>query len=451
MNRRVQPSLRIITLLALATLCPASVGAYQHKSSIDSAAQGDVTSTLWSILLPPRGETDPDLDRVASSIAALGANALHPAVAILFGDEVEPDFTHDVHPWLIDRRQDILVKALARFPRSDVVAAIRVRAGAQPTIERTLFTTRILGRIGGPDAILAIEWLAPMLDDMQWQRPFVVSVFEESLVAIANEHPKNARRLGEALARAEARVAPAFARAIAAPQNPSAVALLLRAVGRERELDMCIMIELAKFGERGDTSGSTGDISRLRAYCESTDPGVRRCAAQALSKLGDEDSLGPIIAMLDSRNALTIQTAERCLTTLTGLALGRDSKPWNAWREREFEWLETHNQRLLEEIGSNDAKRVADAIREFAAHRLFRNQAAAAIAPLTVQSDPELQRQACIGLGLFGSGRALPALLERLEFGDDVVRAEAEKALKKLTGLDISTGLEGWRAAILGA
>ncbi len=451
MNRRVQPSFRIISLLALAVSCPASVSAFQPPMSCELVARGDVTSTLWSILLPPRGETDPDLDRIATSIAALGASGLDPTVAILFGDEPEPDFTHAVHPWMIDRRQDILVNALKRLSNADVVAAIRSRAAEQPSVDRTLFTARVLGRIGGLNAILAIESLAPTLDGIQWQRPYVVNIFEESLVAIANEDPKHVKRLGEALARAEVRVAPVFARAIASPQKPSAVPLLLRAVGRDRDLDLCIMTELAKFGDRGDTSGSTGEISRLRSYCESTDPGVRRCAAQALAKLGDEDSLGPIIAMLDSRNALTIQTAEKCLTTLTGLALGRDSKPWNAWRERELEWFETHHQRLLEEIASNDVTRVADAIREFAGHRLFRHQAAEAISPLIVQADAELQRQACIALGLFGSGRGLTPLLERLEFGDDAVRAEAEKALKKITGLAITAELEGWRAAILGA
>lgn len=449
MIRGVSRQLRTIALIAMGGCLPSIGWALGTDDARPSEARGDVTSVIWSLLLPHKVETTPNLDRISAAIAELGINAIQPATAILFGDEQEPALTHAIHPSVIDKRQDILVKALRSWPKAEVVAAVRARADVDPNPSRTLFAVRTVGRIGGAEAVRAIETMASTLDEMQWTRPFVLSVFEDSLGVLAKEDPRNLRRLGDALMRAPARAAPVFARTIGLTQRPAAVPMLLRAVGRARELDMTILVELDKIGDRGDTGGSRVEIGKLRSFCESTDSGLRRCAALALARLGDEDSCGPIIALLDGKHPATIAAAEKSLTLLTGVALGRDSKAWTHWREREQEWFETYHQRLLEELASNDSKRIAEAVREWAGHRLFRHQAALAVTPLLLVPDAEIQRQARTALGLFGSARALPALLEHLESTDETGRNETQATLKRLTGLDLPPETGAWRNAIL--
>lgn len=449
MNRGVSQRFRALALIALGGYVPSGGLAFAADDPPRGESHTDVTAAIWSLLLPHKGETAPHLDRISTAISDLGLAAIQPSTAILFGDEPEPELTYAVHPSVIDKRQDIIVKALQRLPKSEVVAALRARAEIEPNPSRALFAVRTLGRIGGDNAVRAIEDLSSTLDEIQWTRPFVVSVFEESLGAIAREDPRNLRRLGEALGRVPLRASPVFARAIGGTGRPPAVPLLLRAVGRDRELDLTIMVELERIGDRGDIGGSSVELSKLRAFCESTDSGLRRCAALALARLGDEESCGLIIALLDSKNAATIATAEKCLTTLTGVAFGRDSKAWMTWREGEQEWFDTHHLRLLEELASNDSRRVAEAARELAGHRLFRHQAAMAVTPLLNAPDPEIQGQARTALGMFGSARALPALVEHLESTDEVGRQETQKTLKRLTGLELSPEAGAWRMMVL--
>lgn len=449
MNERMIQSLRVLTLTALVGFFPMVVKASEPTEGRGAEVGNDVTVTLWSILLPEKAEVAPNLEQMSAAIARLGREALQPSVAILFGDVPEPQFTYSVHPWVIDRRQDVLVGALRQFRNGEVVAAVRAQAASAPDPDRSILAARILGRIGGREALEGIEALASGLDAVQWQRPFVVTVFQEGLVAIAKEDARNVRAFANALARAQPRFAPVFAHALGVAQWPSSVPVLLRAMGRDRELDLCIMAELAQYGDRGDVGGALGDIRKLRSYCEGTDAGLQRIAASALARLGDDESCGAMIAMLDGKNTLTINSAEKALTQLTGLALGRNSKPWTKWREHETEWFETNYARLQEELASGEAGRVADAVRDLAGHRLFRHQAALAVLPLLGTADADLQRQGCIALGLLGSSRALPALLDKLEASDEGVRTAAHAALRKLTGLDLPPDVNAWRPVIV--
>jgi hypothetical protein len=445
----VSPSLKSLALIAFAGFVPATGRAAFTDVTPPGGSRSDVTSSLWNLLLPVKGEVDPNLEQISAAIAQLGTSAVQPSVAILFGDEPEPDFDYDIHPSVIDRRQDILLGALRRFPAADVVAAVRARAAINPNTDRSLFTARILGRIGGPAALATLEWLAGTLDSTQWRRPYVVTVFDESLVGIAKEDPRNVKAFGAALTRTPVHCAPVFAHALGVAAWPAGVPVLLKGMGRDRDLDLCIMFELAKFGDRGDIAGATVELAKVRAYCEDADAGFRRIAASALARLGDHESCDTMIAMLDSKDTLTIASAERSLVTLTGLSLGRESKDWTEWYESEVEWFETNHQHLVEEITSLDPERVRIAIQEFGAHRLFRHEAALAVQPLLASEDAGLQTQACNALGVFRSGRALPWMLDKLDPADEAVTAAALATLKALSGLDLPPDEEAWRAALV--
>jgi len=229
---------------------------------------------------------------------------------------------------------------------------------------------------------------------------------------------------------------------------PAAVPALLRSVGRDRELDLCLMGELARIGDRGDLGGSAGDLARLRTYSTSLDPGMQRAAALALARMGDDDCCAALIAMLDSKNSLTINIAEKSLNLLTGTALGRESKAWSAWRERETRWFDTEYPRILEVLDGGDLKVTSEAIHELVSHRMFRHDAAIAIRPLLLREEAETQRTACVALGLVGSARALPWLLEKFGSFDESVRNEAYTAMKKITGLALPLDDDSWRTVI---
>ncbi|MBL8858018.1 MAG: HEAT repeat domain-containing protein [Planctomycetes bacterium] len=452
MIERSRKHLWSATALVMAALIPMRE-ATASASGADGlvSAQNVKETALWDLLLPPKTLGEPRLAQISTRIVGLGVDAVGPAVAILFGDIEEPASPHEVHPLAIDRRQQILMDALVQLPPRATVSAVRSRLDANADSDRAIFGVRLLGLAGGDEALDMIATIAGTLDVMQWHRPFVVNVFEESLARIAKQDTRNVRKLAAALMRAEPRYAAVFARALGSTDVPAAVAPLLRSVGRDRELDLCLMSELARIGDRGDLAGSVGDVSRLRGYCKDMDPGIQRAAAAALARMGDADACGALIAMLDSRNALTINIAERSLNLLSGTALGRDAKAWSAWRERETRWFDTEYQRILEALDSSDVKVVSNAIQSLVSHRMYKHEAAIAIRPMLNSSDPELQRMACTALGIVGSARALPWLLEKLGSLEEPVRDEALASLRKLTGLPLPLDIESWRVAISGS
>lgn len=450
MSARQSRRVAALAFVALGAMClePAVARALPRGSAATPVAS-DATGAVWAILLPRRDQGEPRVEVLADKLAGMGISALEPLTAILFGDVPAPEINHPVHPIAIDRRVDIVVKALERLPRADVIRALRERIGDGADPERTVFGARILGKLGGPSALDALEAVAPTLDALQWQRPYVSKVFEDALVGIAKADPRHVRRLSQALTRAEVRCAPVFARALGATQMPAAVPVLLRALGRDRELDLCIMQELGKLGDRGDSSGSGADLAKLRAHGDGRDPGLQRAAAIALARLGDEASVGTLIGMLESRNALSISVAEKALEKLGGIALGRDAKAWHTWREKETAWFEAQYPVLLDDLSSDQEDRVAGAIRDLIGHKLYRHQAALAIQPLLTLGDSAVQQRACAALGLLGSARALPWLLECLDSPDQGVAREALGSLRRLSGLDLGADAEAWRIRIV--
>lgn len=404
----------------------------------------------WSILLPRAEAGEPRAEIMSRDLAELGEGAAETLAAILFGDVEEPEVDYVVHRLAIDRRVDIVLDALKRLPAASAVAGVRARVESKPSIDRTLFGARMLGRVGGMEALAVLETMAPTLDDMQWQRPFVQTVFEEALSASIRSDPRAVRQLAEALVRCEPRCAPSFARALGATQLPFVVPVLLRVIGRNRDLDLCAMHELARFGDRGDFGPALGDLARLRSYCEGSDAGLKRAAACALAKLGDEEAIGPLIAMLDSRDALSVSITESSLKQLTGVALGKNSRDWNAWLQRETSWYETEFQVLQDDLASEDDVRIATAVRALASHRVYRHQAALAVRPLLQHAGAETQARVCTALGMYGSSRALPWLVEKLDSLEEDVRREAYASLRRLTGLDPGDDAEAWRPLVGG-
>lgn len=438
-----------LALFVLAGSCfPADLIAAPCEEGTTKVAANDATACVWSILLPKASASDVRPSAIAAQIARLGKQAIEPALAILFGESEEPDVPYEVDSTARENRQRILFESLRLLPPNDLVVAITNRIDAKTNVEQKVLAIRILALAGTGDALEHVFAIAAGLDPIQWQGGYVGCQIEATIVEIVAQDTHSVRRLAAALLRADTSLAPMFVRALATTRVSSAALVMARCLGRNSELDLCILEELAKIGARDGLPFESGEMGQLRGLLDSHDMSIKRAAAVALAELGDDDSCSAIIAMLESKDQQTVALAARALKSLTGQAFGNDVKAWTDWREREANWYETEFPRLTSTFASNESESVFDSARELLAHRMYRHRAALALRGLLASSDPETTRKVCAVFGMLGSSRALPWLLEELDNPDDAVRNEAWSSLRLLTRLDLPLDVGAWRALI---
>ena len=162
--------------------------------------------------------------------------------------------------------------------------------------------------------------------------------------------------------------------------------------------------------------------------------------------LDDVKSVEAMIPLLDHQLEHVRSTAWSTLRKLSGLPFGPDAERWTAWHRAEVDWWHQRAPAHLAALDSADRHDVSQAIHELSKRRLFRHETARPIARCLDRGQPDLQLLACAAVSHLGSQTAVPELIEALESPSEPVAHAAEQALRHITGKDLGSAPDPWRA-----
>lgn len=425
-----------------------SVSARAEESASDrvpSAAE----SAVWNLLSPPAKGATPDADDIAQKIARLGRDAIAPSVGILLGLVPEPESESAPHPVAVEQRERILFGALRRLPASAVLDELRHHASEEKSVDERLLVVHVLGEIGGSQAVDALLAIATHLEPIQWMRTYVQEVIEGSIATALQRDAGQLKRVAAALTGSDLRFAPILVRSLGRAGLPAALPVLVRALGRDVEVDLAVSQELVNIVSSSFGTLTAEDMGRLRDLLDASDARLVRGGAAALARLGDEESCARLVALLGDDDPLTASTAHWGLKQLSGLDLPADAEAWGRWHERERDWFDTAYPVLCAAIAASDADRLMGPANDALTHPLFKHRIAAVIEPLLESDNAILGRLACSVLGRLGSRSCIPRLVACLEAEDDALRALAWNALRSITGMQLPQDAKSWNVLLV--
>jgi hypothetical protein len=412
-------------LLAIAVLglC-ASTSARQSRGDAGVAAgqapqAGFGEAGLWSALSPKVGKDPFDEKRCAKELVAKGSSVARPAIRVYLGDSQEPEHDYDVDPMAIDARPRILVAVLKGLPKADVLAAVDAEeTGSESNVDRQLLLVRLLGVVGGKEAVDRVLAIASRLDSVQWERTFVQVPVQDTLAALVRDDPDLQKEIARRVQDAKAGLGGMLVRALVQSSSTAAAPELTYSLGRDPRLDLCLVEALGSLAEGAAGTLSESALQALRAQLGAPDARVVCAAATALGRLGDEASAEKLVRLLGDPDALKQHGALVALAALGGRARAGEPKEWEAWLEAETKWKAERLPDLERVISEEELASMPEVLAELVAHRLFRHRIAMDLTPMLASRNPDIVRLACGILPALGSRAVVPALKAVLRGAD---------------------------------
>lgn len=356
------------------------------------------------------------------------------------------------NPYTSDPLRDdvVVLDALKRLPSDEVTARVAAAITGKATLNVRLVGMHVLSEVGGARAVEV--WLdsAGGIEDIHLQRAYVQGPVEGALASLLQRDASGFAPLSQVAKSVDRKLAPAIVRAVSAAGRGQGVDVLLSMLGRDRELDLVLLPEIAALTEASLGTLPDEKLSWIRPFLGDEDWRVRRAAAVALGRVQDFRSYGELIACLSDEQRLVGQSALWSLERMSKASLGEKAGDWQRWFEAEIRWLESKGARLVANLEDEDSARVLEAVRELCQHRLFRHETAQAISRLLNNREPSLVSGVCAALSQLESMRAAPALVDALDNPDESARSAAWAALCKLTGRALPLDASTWSHAIRG-
>ncbi|MCC7013957.1 MAG: hypothetical protein IT454_15480 [Planctomycetes bacterium] len=408
---------------------------------------------VQAALAPPASAKSVDEAALAARIAKLGDPALDVCLAMLCGEVEPPEFAEGtldlpIHPLAIERREQILRAAIARFPAARRVTAVAHRAEQAP-LDVQLVLIGVLGETQHPTALRTILELAEGFDPLHFERDFVVRPVETALSKQLAREPQLAIELRSRLKNAEPGVAMLAVGAAALVRSKTTAEFVASMLGRDERVDLSVLRALERMARGGRLVLEDDALERVRRVVTSPDPRLQRAAIDCIGALGDELCTDDLIGVLGGEDALLRNAAQRALTGIAGVDLGPLPEHWARWRDEEFAWIEEQMDAALEELEAPAPASVAAAVRDLSAHALVRPKAAAAMADALLRTQDEIAARVLLeGLVDCRAPVALPVIVAELESESEERATRARAALHALTGLDLPADRRAWEDAL---
>jgi HEAT repeat protein len=339
----------------------------------------------------------------------------------------------------------VLRESLATRPRRELVPFLEDRAAEGLSDNECLEAQLLLGAMGSADHLKLLVRVTAARPTGEGLPPELRTGFESALAALLARDPSGMTRLPALFVESPAALGSAIAGALGRQPSAQATAVLAGLLGRKPGLDPLLLLRLAERGRPGVRE--VGDVlERVRTYLGESDPSLLCAAIQALGRLGDEDSVEALIALLRRDDARVRASAIDALSRLTGLGHGSDPRRWAAWFEAESLWWERDASALLVHVERGRGLEFVRASRETLEHRLFPGRIARAFAQALGRAQAEEAELACQALARLRSPAGVPALVEALDHRDARVRNAAWKALRDITGVELPPDPTAWAA-----
>jgi hypothetical protein len=435
-------------VLALCML--GSAAAAQPAWCAQAVAPKEAASlNLWPILCPPRTAVQPTAAELTAAIVQHGAAAAAPVLGILLGEIEEPELGYEIDPQFIEQRPQLLTKALQQLPRAAVIEAIDRASAGMVEVDPRLELCRILGQLGGREALDRIQRISASFEPIQWERTFVQNPIQDALANTLRAQPEWGRGLAWRVRSVPPSLGAIWVRAIARARASEASGALAQALGRDPKLDGTIAEALVDLAGRPTQPLPEAALASLRRGLDSTHEDVVRSCAAALARLGDSEAVERLIPLLDSSSAPLRQAAQSALVTLSGERREPKSEAWNAWWTAEREWYLQRFPLLLESFAGTDAALMGAAVTELLQHPVFRHQVAEHLLGYLDLEERSVVLLICAALPRLNSGLVLAPLGQLADqAADPLVREAATKALHALHNPESSAPRSARRKAL---
>lgn len=214
--------------------------------------------------------------------------------------------------------------------------------------------------------------------------------------------------------------------------------------------ERAVLVESAGLGPHVLAHGLDRILPPLRERVLHRDPALRRLAVRALGELRDGGAAELLIQALDDEHDDVARSAAWALVRIAGQDLGAEAGAWRRWLAAQHlgaaripAWL------VLLRRPEPSEQELAAAVQALVAVPLERHRLARDLAPLLAHPEPRVVAAVCEALVELGSPAALPALLQALDRPELLARCSAWKALRSLTGLELTMEPRPWREHLL--
>ena len=443
--------------LALAVLAPAAAARQQEPSAAEEEAESvydpllahdpsrEVSLHVAAILRASRKKGAPPAEQLAARITERGIKALGPLLARL--DERTVPKTgleaEERDQILSVPQREIVLLALARLDRRPVIAALDARATpAGP--ERTLVDIAVLGAVGDARDLERIAKLACAAGDGGEPRERAAEEAGRAIERVLARSAGASEALPRLYETACAELRPEMLKAIGAARDPRMLPLLARTIELHPELDALAVAQIVPIGRSFDRDANLALADLLRPRIEAGLTPVPPAAILALGELGDEASLPRLIEILEEGKRELASNAHWALRRITGKKFVDRPDLWKTWYAAETRWFERELGKTLGDLRSNDAAKVAAAVRALSARSLRREEVAHDLGSLLQRREGALRAMAAQALGELGASAGVEPLIAARRDVDPRVAAAAAQALGSLRAKGLPRDAPRW-------
>jgi HEAT repeat protein len=383
-----------------------------------SAQLPDHAAAVEAILSGVDTRSSVQRERAVEELLLLGGDAVPALVAALESCPIGSGRSGNT----TSARSELLLDTLARAPRAAVrehgLPGLQAGAGAAERVA----SLRLVGRLGDPRDL---PTLLELTGEPAQSDPREVHALAEAIAALLRVEPSLARSVGTAAAAAEPpRQLPLLGALGRAPSRESLDALGRALVDVPERIDS-VLAEIERAADALTPPFEGSLLVDVRWLLKDRSEARTTAAARALGALHDHASVPELIALL-GRGEPVASAAHGALGRITGLSFRPDPRRWRAWHEGELAWWREDSTSVLSDLRASESEVVFTALTRVAEHRLFRDELAAAVAPLLLDREPSLRAAACRALGQIAAPSAADALtLTRDDPDPDVQEASA--------------------------
>ena len=437
MTGRVPAFLIAISFL---TWLPATAWGQEEIATDDAPEFSDQTVEVLSVLRETRTRPEWTVVDVRRKLIPNMEAALGEMVGFLVEGRL-PCPHGSGSPQTISRPQkDFLLAALRELPANQVrraaIQAEGVESGPRAA-EAALFLWRACATSGDIPHMARLAAPDPSSTDGEPADPKAdegcVSEFEAAVTRLIQEDSQALDEVSDLIRACDKTLRPALVRSIGSGGRPEGLRLLLDIANGRGELGTLAIAQVGRLGASPDLAVNRDWAEFLSGVLRGEDGPNIRLALIAAGTIEAYSAMDEILAMAREGSGRS-RDAFWALRKMTGLTLPDDADRWETWLEGEREWFKREFPGILQDLRTGNQAVALRAARTISAHRYCRDLIVMELEAAVDVVDHRTRPAICSALGNLGSMRAIPILLELLEFGTPGTSAAAQAALVRLTG-----------------
>jgi len=443
--------------VGLAVVCLVATGAGQtryedffgeaeppHVLQGSSPAVEDAVSTLRLLRdpeAPPIPELAKDLELDRTDVLDLLFDCLErrdvPSL---------PDAADDTPQILSIYQEELILEAFRRAGREAVHSSIERHTSPEHRPGRAAVVAA-RGAVDGSFDLGDLFALA-LPEDAEQPAPDVEQALTKAVVSIAGRHEDALPALSMLVHRLPPGLLPALVEAVGETRDPRGAEVLGQALLQREDLAAQVAAQVRLVGPSRHLAVNGELCALLRPHLEDENSGLQRATILALGALEDYPCLPRLIDFLESDDVGLQRNALWALREITDLRFGEQASRWRDWYEAEAEWGGIGRQRERLRLQSSNPAHAADAIREYARHRLNRHSLAEELESVLSRRETPLRIAACQALAELGSVYSMPSLVELMRDPRRALKDAAWEALKRISGEDLPMDPGVWEVRI---